>query len=346
MRDVAGIAEALAGAESVCICSHVSPDGDTIGSALAMRLILQQMGRRSRLFCQDKVPDNLMFLPGAGEIRRPEENGDEKYDLFLSVDVSDIARLGECEKLMSRCSRSAQIDHHGTNHAFAEVNSIDGNASATCVMILEQMKAMGVKLTPEIAQCLYAGISTDTGNFSFDCTDAEAFRAMGDLREAGLPLAEINMVLFREKSRPQLLLLGRAIESLRFEGKDGRIAVMTLTRKDFEECGALSEHADTVVNFGLETTGTVMAVLGRENDDGRLKFSLRSRKPLTVDDVAARFGGGGHSQAAGISMEGSLQSATRTIVGAMDEKLRQRERKTQDRPAGNESGAEGSRSET
>jgi len=321
MRDVAGIAEALAGAESVCICSHVSPDGDTIGSALAMRLILQQMGRRSRLFCQDKVPDNLMFLPGAGEIRRPEENGDEKYDLFLSVDVSDIGRLGECEKLMSRCSRSAQIDHHGTNHAFAEVNSIDGNASATCVMILEQMKAMGVKLTPEIAQCLYAGISTDTGNFSFDCTDAEAFRAMGDLREAGLPLAEINMVLFREKSRPQLLLLGRAINGMRFEGKDGQIAVMTLTRKDFLECGARNEHADTIVNFGLETTGTRMAVLGREDEPGEIKFSLRAKSPERIDDVAQKLGGGGHPQACGATLMGTLDDTVPVVVAALAEKL-------------------------
>ncbi len=322
MRNVAGISEAIRGAESVCVCSHVSPDGDTIGSALAMRLILRQMGRRVSLFCQDKVPDNLMFLPGADEIRRPEENGETEYDLFLSVDVSDRARLGACADLISRCRRTALIDHHETNPGFAGVNSIDGGASATCVMILEQMKALGVPLSREIAECLYTGISTDTGNFAFDCTNAEAFRAMGELAEAGLPLAEINMILFREKSRPQLRLLGRAIENIRFEGKDGAIAVMTLTKKDFEECGALSEHADTVVNYGLETVGTRMAVLARESDDGRIKFSLRARKPLTVDDIAASLGGGGHSQASGISMEGKLEATLKPVLRAMEEKLR------------------------
>ena len=321
MRDPEGIARAIRRAESVCICCHMNPDGDTIGSGLAMRLILEQMGKRSRVFCHDKVPDSLMFLTGADAVALPSDNGDQRYDLFLSVDVSDPARLGDCADLQKRCAHSALIDHHETNPGFAEVNSIDGNASATCAMIREQMKAMDVRLTREIAECLYAGISTDTGNFSFDCTDPEAFRVMGDLMEAGLPLAELSMRLFREKSRAQLKLLGRAIDSLRFTEND-QIAVMTLTRKDFQEGGALSEHADTVVNYGLETVGTRMAVLARETEDGRIKFSLRARAPLNVDGVAASLGGGGHARASGISMEGTLQATTRQVVNAMRECLR------------------------
>ena len=187
-------------------------------------------------------------------------------------------------------------------------------------MILEQMKALGVSLTRDIALCLYAAISTDTGNFSFDCTDAETFRAMSEMMDAGLPLADLNMRLFREKSRPQLKLLGRAIEHMTFAG-NGRIAVMTLTEKDFADCGALAEHADTIVNYGLETVGTCMAVLARENWDGTIKFSLRSRAPLTVDDVAFRLGGGGHNRAAGINIPGTLEETTRQVVAAMEAKL-------------------------
>lgn len=322
MRDPEGIARVLREADSVCICSHVSPDGDTIGSALAMRLVLLGMGKHVRVFCQDKVPDVLEFLSGAEEIQFPEQNT-EQYDLFLSVDVSDPARLGTCGPLRDCCRHTAQIDHHGTNPDFAEVNSVDGDASATCTMIREQMKHLDAPLTKEIAECLYAGISTDTGNFSFDCTDPEAFRVMGDLLEAGLPLADLSMRLFREKSKAQLKLLGRAVEKMTFEA-DGQIAVMTLTMKDFEECGALSEHADTLVNYGLETVGTRMALLGRENGDQRIKFSLRARAPLTVDDVAASLGGGGHNRAAGISMEGSLETTTRQVVRAMKARLQEK----------------------
>ncbi|MBR2822229.1 MAG: bifunctional oligoribonuclease/PAP phosphatase NrnA [Clostridia bacterium] len=319
MRDPAGVSAAVESAGSVWIAGHVNPDGDAIGSALAMRLILETMGKRTTVFFQDKVPDDLAFLPGASEIRPPSEAGDSA-DLFLAVDTSSRDRLGSCEALMARCSRTAQIDHHGTNPAYAQVNSVDGSAAATGVLILEQMKALKVALTADVALCLYAAISTDTGNFSFDCTNGEVFRAMSELMEAGLPLAELNMRLFREKSRPQLKLLGRAIEHLFFAGA-GRIAVMTLSRRDFEDCGALAEHADTIVNYGLETLGTWMALLARENGDGTVKFSLRARAPLTVDDVAESLGGGGHPRAAGISIPGILEETTRRVVEAMEARL-------------------------
>ena len=316
MRDPAGIAEAIRAAESVCICGHVNPDGDTIGSALAMRLILLGSGKKAQVFFQDKVPDNLMFLPGADTIRKPETCG-ERYDLFLAVDVSDPARLGGCAALMSRCTQTAQIDHHGTNPGYTRISSVDGNASATCAMIPEQMRFLRSDMTPEIAVCLYTGISTDTGNFSFSCTDAETFQVMSDLIEYGLPLAELNMRLFRERPGPQLKLLGRAIEHKRYEA-GGRLAVMTLTRQDFRDCGALSEHADTLVNFGLETVGTEMALLARESEEeGLIKCSLRARAPLAVDGIAARLGGGGHPQAAGVTLKGSLQEMTERVVQAM-----------------------------
>ena len=323
MRDPAGVAAAIEKAESVWVAGHVNPDGDAIGSALAMGMILRAMGKRVQVFFQDKVPDYLAFLPGTADIATPEGN-ETGADLFLALDVSDPARLGSCGALMEKCPHSAQIDHHGTNPGYAQVNSVDGDAAATGVLILEQMRYLGVKLTREMAMCLYAAISTDTGNFSFDCTNAETFRAMGDMMETGLPLAEMNMRLFREKSRAQLKLLGRAIERMYFAG-NGKIAVMTLTEKDFADCGALAEHADTIVNYGLETLGTRMSVLARENWDGTIKFSLRARAPLAVDDVAARLGGGGHARAAGINIPGTLEETTRLVVRAMEEKLAEAE---------------------
>ncbi len=319
MRNPEAVAQAIRKADSIWLAGHVNPDGDAIGSTLAMRLILQAMGKEAQVFFQDKVPDYLAFLPGTETILPPAK-AEGRADLFLALDTSDPARLGSCAGLMEKCTATALVDHHGTNLGYAQVNSIDADASATGVLILEQMKALGVSLTPDIALCLYAAISTDTGNFSFDCTDAETFRAMSDMMEAGLPLAELNMRLFREKSRPQLKLLGRAIENMYFAG-DGRIAVMTLTEKDFSDCGALAEHADTIVNYGLETVGTCMAVLARENWDGTIKFSLRSRAPLTVDDVAFSLGGGGHNRAAGINIPGTLEETIRRVVPALEAKL-------------------------
>ena len=318
-RDPERVAGLIRDAGHIAVCSHVNPDGDTIGCALAMRLGLLSLGKRVSVFCQDKVPDNLSFLPGVQEIRHPEECRDS-FDLFLAVDVSDIARLGTGRSLIGRAARTAQIDHHPTNPLYMEVNSVDGHAPAASLLVCEQLDTLGVPLTREIAMCLYTGISTDTGNFSFSSTNAEAFEVMGRLMRVGLPLSDLSRILFRERSREQLLLLGKAVTGMRFEAEN-RIAVMTLSRKDFEDCGALDEHADTLVNFGLETVGTRMALLAREDTEGTIKFSLRAKHPESVSDVAARLGGGGHPQAAGVTLRGTLRETTERVVAELKKKL-------------------------
>ena len=318
-RNPEAVAECIREARTIAVAGHVNPDGDTLGSAAAMYLALKSLGKEVSLFCDDKVPDQLSFLPGADLFRTPDGN-EESFDLLLAVDVSDVRRLGKCAGLIARSGKTAQIDHHPTNPLYMQVNSVDGRAPATCTLITEQLDTMGVPLTREIAVCLYTGISTDTGNFAFASTDAEAFRIMSRLMEQGLPLAQLNRILFREKSREQILLLGKALASLTFRGK-GKIAVMKLTNGDFRACGALSEHADTLVNYGLDTIGTRMALLARESTDGRIKLSLRAKEPMRVDDIAGKFGGGGHPQASGISMEGTLDEAAERVVQAMEEKI-------------------------
>ena len=318
-RNPEAIARCIRNAKTIAVASHINPDGDTLGSAAAMALALEATGKEVFLFCDGKIPDQLSFLPGADRFRVPA-GGEGPFDLLLSVDVSDEKRMGACAALKAVSSMTAQIDHHPTNPLFMQENSVDGNAAATCVLIREQLAVLGIPLTKEIAICLYTGISTDTGNFAFSCTDAETFRVMGELMEQGLPLVELNNILFRVKSREQILLLGKALGSLAFRG-NGRIAVMTLTKADFLACGALSEHADTLVNYGLDTRGTEMAVLAREADGGQVKFSLRAKNPFRVDDIAIRFGGGGHPQASGITMQGPLEACVECVVAAMAEKV-------------------------
>ena len=318
-RNPEAIARCIREAETIAVVSHVNPDGDTLGSATAMYLALTALGKKVSLFCDGKVPDQMSFLPGADQFRIPEGK-EGPFDLMLSVDVSDERRLGACAALKSRAAMTAQIDHHPTNPLFMQVNSVDGEAPATCMMIREQLSELGVSLTKDIAICLYTGISTDTGNYAFSCTDAESFRMTGELMEYDLPLAELNRILFRVRSRPQIKLLGKALESLTFRG-DGKIAVMKLTKADFDECGALAEHADTIVNYGMDTIGTEMAMLAREAGDGSIKFSLRAKEPNRIDDVARQFGGGGHPQASGITMTGGLDETTEQVLKAMEKKV-------------------------
>ena len=159
-RNPEAVAECIREAGTIAVAGHVNPDGDTLGSAAAMYLALRTMGKEVSLFCDDKIPDQLSFLPGAELFRIPK--GDEgPFDLLLAVDVSDIGRLGSCAGLISRSRKTAQIDHHPTNPMYMQVNSVDGKSPATCMLIMEQLDTLGIPLTREIAICLYTGISTD-----------------------------------------------------------------------------------------------------------------------------------------------------------------------------------------
>ena len=318
-REPEAIARLIRDAETIAVCSHISPDGDTLGSAAAMQIALEKLGKKVSLFCDGKVPDQLSFLPGIGRMREPLDD-DGPFDLMLSVDVSDIKRLGKCINLISRSRHTAQIDHHPTNPLFMEINSVDGEAPAACILIREQLETLGIKPDRDIAICLYTGISTDTGNFAFHSTNAACFRIMSELMEIGLPLAELNRILFRDRAKAQVLLIGKALESLRYHEND-QIAVMKLTKKEFDACGALPEHADTLVNFGLDTVGTRMALMARESTDGTIKLSLRAKEPDVISDIAQLFGGGGHPQAAGITMQGTLDDAVSKVLEAMIRKL-------------------------
>ena len=319
-RNIEAVARAIREAKTVAVCSHINPDGDTLGCAAAMRLALLSLGKQVSLFCDGKVPDRLMsFLPGADGIRVPgKEEG--PFDLMLAVDVSDEKRLGACAALRSVSAHTAQVDHHPGNPLYMEENCVDGSAPAACVLIRELLRALDVPLNRDLAICLYTGISTDTGNFAFASTTAECFEIMAELVAQGLPLAELNRILFRERSKPQVLLLGRALSHLTYYAGE-QLAEIRLTQEDFEACHALSEHADTLVNFVLDTAGTRMALMARETEDGKIKFSLRAKEPDTISDIAQRFGGGGHPQASGITMDGSLDETVAQVRNAMIEKL-------------------------
>ena len=159
-RNPEKIAELIREAQTIAVVSHINPDGDTIGSAAAMRLVLEAMGKQVTLFCDGKVPDQLFCVPGHDLFRIPEGN-EGPFDLMLAVDVSDERRMGACMALKNVSKRTAQIDHHPTNPLYAEVNSVDGSAPANCILIREQMKTLGVPMNRDIAICLYTGISTD-----------------------------------------------------------------------------------------------------------------------------------------------------------------------------------------
>lgn len=325
LRPLEPVMEAIRTAKSIALICHVSPDGDTIGSAMALRQGLLQLGRPITMFCQDPVPEVLAFLPGAEGFRLPENVAEEeRFDLLLCVDVSDEKRMGRCAELMARAKHTAQIDHHDTNTNFCEVNCVDGHAPACALVAYELLERLGCTITPEIALCLAVALSTDTGHLVYNSTTPEAFHAMGELVEAGAPMAEAFRRLYRQRPPRQVALLAKALETVTFH-HGGRITSIQLSREDFEACGALSEDAEIIVNYGLDVKGVRMCVFARETETGVVKLSLRAVAPDKVSGVAQRFGGGGHAQAAGATVQLPLDEAVRQVVACMKEELEQAE---------------------
>ena len=311
------VLSAVQAAGSVLLFCHVSPDGDTLGSALALKLRLTAMGKSVRLLVDGEAPSNLAFLPGMDAAEGPDAAAGTA-DLALAVDVSCAERLGACAPAFYAAARTAVVAHHGSNPGFAQINWIDGNAPATAVLVYRLLEAMDGPIAREEAICLYTGLSTDTGNFIYESTSAESFRMMAALMDAGLPLAEYARRLFRVKELPFVRLLGQTLPSLRLIF-GGKVAGLTLTAEQMRKAGAKPGHTDGLVDYAIDLEGVAMAYFARETEDGRVKVSLRALEPWRVDQVAARFGGGGHRLASGLTVDMPLSEAAQAVEAALAE---------------------------
>lgn len=320
------LAEAIRQARRIALCAHVSPDGDTIGSALALRLALLRMGKQVDFYCADPVPETLLPLPGAETCRSAEDADGQTYDLVLPVDVASRERMGACQRLLAQGSCTGLIDHHGTNGGFCRINVVDGDAPAAALPVWRLLRELEAGLTPDMALCLYVAVSTDTGNFSYDNMTPEAFELAAELLRCGLPLGKWSRRLFRERPLPQARLIGRALGGIRVL-LNGKITLQTLTRSDLSACGAKDEHTENLVNLGLDITGVRMAAMIREAAGGTLRVSLRAVAPYRVDGIAASFGGGGHAQAAGCTFENTtMEAAAEQLSAALEAALLEQER--------------------
>ncbi len=308
--ELASVLDAIRKAEDVLLICHVSPDGDTLGSALALYARLRRMGKRAQIGVDGDVPQIYKYLPEQENVKKPEEC--LPAALALSIDVSDTKRLGGMKELFDACGSQALIDHHPTNDGFAQINTIDGDAPASAVLAWRLMKLEGMPISPEEALCLYTGLSTDTGNFVYESTNAESFTMMGELMQCGLDLDTYSRLLFRRKSRIFVRLLELALPSLKVS-EDGEIAGLVVTAEQLKAAGATAEHTDGLVDYAIDLEGVKAAYFMREEPDGKIKASLRAIKPVRIDKLAQSLGGGGHWRAAGCSLYAPMDEA-RTVI--------------------------------
>jgi phosphoesterase RecJ-like protein len=314
MERIEAVCDALHTAERIAVLTHINPDGDTLGSSLALRLALTRLGKRAVVLCPDPFSDVCAILPGASEVRRPD-GFDARGMLAVAVDVSDKPRLGAGTPIFDTASATVVIDHHATNEGFGQVNYIAPDCSATAVIVLDVIQRLGVPLDKEIATCIYVGISTDTGLFSQRNVNAQALRAAAQCLETGIDAAYLAECFHKMRSLAKTRLLTRALESLELFG-NGRLAVMRLAHTDFAATGTEEVHTEGIIDYGISVNGTLAAVLASERN-GEVKMSLRSRPPVDVAKVALSFGGGGHTLAAGCSLRVGMGEAVDAVATAV-----------------------------
>lgn len=301
-------------ADHVWIGTHLNPDGDALGSALAMSMFLDALGKSNEVLCNNAPPYNLEFLPGVDRVLQTPKQDSARLGIWLDLDSPE--RLGKVRPYLESCPRTVLVDHHVPHHTPGDVRIVDTSAPATALILFDILKMVGATITPEIATCLLAGIITDTGSFRFPNTTPHALTASAELLALGGDIVEIGIEVFQRKQLPAVRLLGICIRNMRIEF-DGRLAWSSLSQSDFHEADAGEEHTEGLVNELLSIDSVEIATLIRESAPGKVRASLRSREEHDVALVAREFGGGGHRNAAGCTFDMGLDAAERALVGAL-----------------------------
>jgi len=307
--------------ERYLVVSHVDPDGDAIGSTLAVGHLLRLLGKRAVMVNASPVPAKYRGLPGAEEIARPQDLFDEPpFERVIAVDVADEDRMGDCRTLIAPDARLLNIDHHRTNDRFGTHHLINPEAAATAEVLYDWIESMGVKWSKPLAACVYTGLLTDTGGFRYSNTTPAVMKRAARLLECGVDAHRIAEQVLETLTIGQLNLLRRALSTLRLS-EDGRIAWMWLTYQDFVDAGAGEGDLDGIVNYARNVDGAEVGILFRQLKGGAVKVSLRSRRRVDVSEVAGCFGGGGHARAAGCTVAGSRDEVERRVLERVVEAL-------------------------
>jgi bifunctional oligoribonuclease and PAP phosphatase NrnA len=314
---MAAVVKALREGSRFLVTTHENPDGDALGSLLAVNLALCQLGKDAVMYLvgSGPLPAEYAFLRLDGLMRRTPPDAAER--VLVAVDCANESRLGPDPEILHSAPLVLNIDHHHDNTRFGDVNLVDAEASSTGELLRDVFAELGVQITPEIAEPLHTALVTDTGRFQYANTTPKSLRLAAELIEAGADVHRIFQGVYESVQFAKLKLLARALERAKvYEG--GRIVVSFLLRNDFADVGAAEPYSEGIIDFLRAVEGADMAVLIREPpraDGPTRRVSLRaSIDELDVSAIARKAGGGGHRQAAGFSSERSIDEITAFVV--------------------------------
>jgi phosphoesterase RecJ-like protein len=314
--DLQAVADALRSNDRFLLVTHENPDGDALGSLVATKLALDQLGKDSvmYLYGDAPLPKEYGFMELSGIVREPPADAAER--VLVALDCANETRMGPDLTLIDDAPLTLDIDHHHDNSRFGDVNLVVGDASSTGEVLRDVFRELGVELTPEIAEALYIAVVTDTGRFQYTNTTPKALRLAAELVEAGADVHRVFQAVYESVELAKLKLLGRVLDRAQvYEG--GRLVVSYLLRSDFTELNVAEAYSEGLIDYLRAVEGAEMAALIREpprRDGPPRRISLRaSNDELDVSAIARKSDGGGHRQAAGFSSDASVEEITEFI---------------------------------
>ena len=309
--------QAIAEARSIVVTTHLNPDGDGIAAALALCYALRGAGRRVRFISPSPVPAVYNFLPGSERVEVLEDMAaarrKRRVDLLISCDCGDHARLGACAEIPAQ--HTLNLDHHASNDRFGSINVVDIHAASTGVVVEKLLRRLDIAMDRTIAACIYTTLVYDTGRFMHANTSAAVFRLAAKLLDTGIDAAAINRALTYCKRPVDLAVQRLGIDRLRIDPQQPRLAGIALSADDIASVGEPVEDWGELVEIPRMLVGIEVAYLLREQPQrDQVRVSLRANPPYVVGSVAQAFGGGGHLQAAGCTVDGSLAQVQRALL--------------------------------
>ncbi len=309
------ISEQIARHRIFLITAHERPDGDALGSELALYHMLRNLGKEVAIYNQDPTPANYLFLPGSDRIIR-ELPPLDSFEVAFVLDCSELDRVGGEAARIGTIPNLVNIDHHISNGGFCEVRMIDPQASSTGELIFRLASDIGFEVTGEMATCLYTAILTDTGGFRYGNTRQGTLLAAAELVASGADPQRISENIYEADPPARIRLLAATLPTLALE-EGGRVGSLVVTQKALADAGALPEYTEGFVDLPRSIRGVEISIIYAELPDGRFKLSLRSKGKVNVERVARVFGGGGHMNAAGCRVEGELPEVRRRVIEAI-----------------------------
>src|SRR4051812_38110420 len=314
IRVLSQVVELIENKQNFAITTHIRPDGDGVGSSLGLCWLLRSLNKSVEVIAADTIPVAYRTLPGAEDIRQVAEI-DRQYDAVFVIECSDVERPG-IRGLGDQFT--VNIDHHATSEHFGSINWIDSTASAVGEMIYNLCKAIGGRVTRDIAECLYLALVTDTGSFHFSNTTDRTLKVASELVRVGVKPADISEAVYNSYPWSRIELMRRVLETVK-RNDTGRIAWMRQTLAMKDDSKAVDGDNNGFVNIPLAAREVLAVVYMREVGENKFRVSLRSKGDINVAKVAEKFGGGGHKNAAGCCVEGDWNERERELVQAVSD---------------------------